>query len=275
MADTSGEDALVIGVGQGVCIVRTASGDRVCRTKKGVVVGDRVNVDAYRVLSIYPRTTVLVRPDPRNPRNERALAANVDIVVIVASVHSPPLRTGLIDRYLIAAQNGAMQPVIVVNKIDLLQDESELDELKAYDGIGVALVLCSTKDGRGMEELRAVLAGKTCVFSGHSGVGKSSLANALLPGLDLRIGAVEYKGAAYDDNVQSARNAGRYARDRYSGDSRVRPYGSDAAGVAAVLPGVRGVCQAMQFQRLHAYARAGVRCAGGESAPVSDVCSDL
>jgi ribosome biogenesis GTPase / thiamine phosphate phosphatase len=194
VADTSGEDALVIGVGQGVCIVRTASGDRVCRTKKGVVVGDRVNVDAHRVLATYPRSTVLVRPDPRNARNERALAANVDIVVIVASVHSPPLRTGLIDRYLIAAQNGAMQPVIVVNKIDLLQDESELNELKAYDGIGVALVLCSTKDGRGMEELRAVLAGKTCVFSGHSGVGKSSLANALLPGLDLRIGAVEYKG---------------------------------------------------------------------------------
>jgi ribosome biogenesis GTPase len=194
VVDVSGEDALVIGVGQGVCIVRTASGDRVCRTKKGVVVGDRVNVDAHRVLSTYPRSTVLVRPDPRNPRNDRALAANVDIVVIVASVHSPPLRTGLIDRYLIAAQNGAMQPVIVVNKIDLLQDESELNELKAYDGIGIALVLCSTKDGRGMEQLRAVLAGKTCVFSGHSGVGKSSLANALLPGLDLRIGAVEYKG---------------------------------------------------------------------------------
>jgi ribosome biogenesis GTPase len=193
-ADTTGEDALVIGVGQGVCTVRTATEDRVCRTKKGVVVGDRVNVDAYRVLSVYPRTTVLVRPDPRNPRNERALAANVDVVVIVASVHSPPLRTGLIDRYLIAAQNGAMLPVIVVNKVDLLQDESELNELDAYQGIGVPLVLCSTKDGRGLEELRGLLAGKTCVFSGHSGVGKSSLVNALLPGLDLRIGAVEYKG---------------------------------------------------------------------------------
>jgi ribosome biogenesis GTPase len=194
VADTSGEEALVIGVGPGVCMVRAATEDRVCRTKKGVVVGDRVNVDPHRVLSIYPRKTVLVRPDPRNPRNERVLAANVDVVVIVASVHSPPLRTGLIDRYLIAAQNGAMQPVVVVNKIDLLRDRSELDELRAYEGIGVPLVLCSTRDSQGLPALRSLLTGKTCVFSGHSGVGKSSLVNALLPGLDLRTGAVEYKG---------------------------------------------------------------------------------
>jgi ribosome biogenesis GTPase len=193
-ADTSGEEALVIGVGPGVCTVRTATADRICRTKKGVVVGDRVNVDPHRVLSVYPRATVLVRPDPHNPRNQRALAANVDIVVIVASVHAPPLRTGLIDRYLIAAQNGGMLPVIVVNKIDLLQDETELSELDAYREISVPLILCSTRDGRGLEPLRALLAGKTCVFSGHSGTGKSSLVNALLPGLDLRIGAVEYKG---------------------------------------------------------------------------------
>lgn len=192
--NTSGEDALVIGVGPGVCTVRTATEDRVCRTKKGVVVGDRVNVDAHRVLSAYPRSTVLARPDPRNPRNERVLAANVEVVVIVASVQAPPLRTGLIDRYLIAAQYGAMEPVIVVNKVDLLQDESELNELHAYHAIRVPLVLCSTKNGRGLEDLSAILAGKICVFSGHSGVGKSSLVNALLPGLDLRIGEVEYKG---------------------------------------------------------------------------------
>lgn len=189
-----GEEAVVIGVGPGVCRVRTTTADRVCRTKTGVIVGDRVMVDEHRVLSVLPRRTVLSRNDPRNPTNQRALAANVDVVVIVASVHAPPLRTGLIDRYLIATQNGSMLPVVVVNKIDLLQDERELDELQAYNGIGVPVVLCSTRDGRGLEELRALLQGKTCVFSGHSGVGKSSLANALLPGLELRTGAVEYKG---------------------------------------------------------------------------------
>lgn len=193
-ASAAGEEALVIGVGPGVCRVRTASQDRICRTKKGVIVGDRVTVDEHRVLSVAERRTVLARNDPRNPRNERPLAANVDVVVIVASVHSPPLRTGLIDRYLIATQNGNMQPVVVINKIDLLQDERELDELQAYRGIGVPFVLCSTRDGRGMEELRSLLEGKTCVFSGHSGVGKSSLVNALAPGLDLRTGEVEYKG---------------------------------------------------------------------------------
>jgi ribosome biogenesis GTPase / thiamine phosphate phosphatase len=192
--ETGGEEGLVIGVGPGVCRLRTASGDRICRTKKGVIVGDRVMADEHRVLSVLPRRTVLARNDPRNPRNERALAANVDVVVIVASVHSPPLRTGLIDRYLIATQNGNMLPVVVVNKIDLLQDDRELEELKAYEGIGVPVVLCSTRDGRGLEELRALLEGKICVFTGHSGVGKSSLANALLPGLELRTGAVETKG---------------------------------------------------------------------------------
>lgn len=192
--EIDGEEGLVIGVGPGVCRLRTAVGDRVCRTKKGVVVGDRVKADEHRVLSVLPRRTVLARNDPRNPRNERALAANVDVVVIVASVHSPPLRTGLIDRYLIATQNGNMLPVVVVNKIDLLGDSGELEELKAYDGIGVPVVLCSTRDGRGLEELRSLLEGKICVFTGHSGVGKSSLANALLPGLELRTGDVEYKG---------------------------------------------------------------------------------
>ena len=100
--------------------MRTAAETRFCRTK-GVVVGDRVLVDEHRVLSVLPRQTVLSRVDPRNPSNEKAIAANVDIVVIVASVHSPPLKTGLIDRYLIAVQNGGMEPVIVVNKIDLMK----------------------------------------------------------------------------------------------------------------------------------------------------------
>lgn len=193
-ASGEGEQALVTGVGPGICNVRTAAESRVCRTRKGVVVGDLVTVDAHRVLSVLPRRTVLARTDPHNRNNARALAANVDVVVIVASVHSPPLRTGLIDRYLIAVQNGAMEPVIVVNKIDLLEDDRELDELQAYREIHAPLVLCSVNDGRGLEELRALLAGKTCVFTGHSGVGKSSLLNALLPGLQLRTGAVEKKG---------------------------------------------------------------------------------
>jgi ribosome biogenesis GTPase len=158
------------------------------------VVGDIVRVDEHRVLAALPRRTVLARTDPHNPNNQRALAANVDVVVIVASVHSPPLRTGLIDRYLIAAQNGSMEPVVVINKTDLLQDQTELEELRVYEGTGVPVILCSVKERRGLDDLLARLAGKTCVFTGHSGVGKSSLVNGLSPGLQLRTGEVEYKG---------------------------------------------------------------------------------
>jgi ribosome biogenesis GTPase len=105
-------------------------------------------------------------------------------------VVSPPLHPRLIDRYLIAIQNGGAKPLICVNKIDLLEDMTELDVLEPYRKIGIPVIQCSTKDSLGIDELRTLLQGQKVVFVGHSGVGKSSLINAFAPELNLVTGGV-------------------------------------------------------------------------------------
>ncbi len=162
-----------------------------------LAVGDRVTIrrEATRnvVTEIEPRTTILSRPDPLVKDRERVIAANVDTVVHVASVIAPPLRPGLIDRYLIAIQSGGAQPLIAVNKVDLVPPadrELILSELDPYRALGIPLVLCSSETREGLEELRQRLLGRLAVFVGHSGVGKSSLLKALKPELTVRVGKV-------------------------------------------------------------------------------------
>lgn len=146
--------------------------------------------DRHRIEEVLPRRTVLSRSDPGNPHRELVIAANVDLVVNVVSVKNPPLRPGLIDRYLIATGKSGAEPLLCVNKIDLLEDASELDVLRPYQELGLTVVRCSAASGDGIAELLEALAGKMCVFTGHSGVGKSSLLNALDPALDLAAGEV-------------------------------------------------------------------------------------
>jgi ribosome biogenesis GTPase len=146
--------------------------------------------DRHRIEEVLPRRTTLSRTDPGNPHFQRIIAANIDIVVNVVSLKSPPLRPGLIDRYLIATGKSGAEPLLCVNKIDLLSTADELDLVQPYPQAGVRVVLCSAATGEGIVELSEALAGKLCVFAGHSGVGKSSLLNALDPQLDLETGAV-------------------------------------------------------------------------------------
>jgi ribosome biogenesis GTPase len=127
---------------------------------------------------------VLTRTDPRNERREKVIVANVDRMVIVAAIASPPLRTGLIDRYMIAAARGGIESILCVNKLDLSADTS------ALEGYEIPLVRCSTVTGEGIEELRNMLAGRVAVLTGHSGVGKSSLLNALTKQDQARVGTL-------------------------------------------------------------------------------------
>jgi ribosome biogenesis GTPase / thiamine phosphate phosphatase len=185
---------LVVETGPGYCDVLFA-GDRVrCRSAVDVATGDQVwfSPERRRVEEVVPRRTVLSRSDPDNPRIERVIAANVDVVVNVVSLKSPPLRPGLIDRYLIAIGKSGADALVCVNKIDLLESPEEIEPLAPYQNLGIAVICCSAATGEGIEQLSDALAGKLCVFAGHSGVGKSSLLNALVSDLDLEIGAVSH-----------------------------------------------------------------------------------
>ncbi|MDQ6664630.1 MAG: ribosome small subunit-dependent GTPase A [Acidobacteriota bacterium] len=188
----------VIATGPGICKVLIGSEVVVCQTPVPVVAGDRVGFNERRqIRQVLPRSSILSRPDPGNANIERAIAANIDVVVIVVSVRAPALRPGLIDRYLIAIEKGGAAPVLCINKSDLLESAADLDLLEPYRNLGFPIFQCSVKTGAGIEALRDTLAGKLCVFAGHSGVGKSSLLNALEPEIRAvtgEISAVHQKG---------------------------------------------------------------------------------
>lgn len=186
----------VIGLGPGVCKVLSTLNNQehviVCRAELEVVVGDRVGFTAqHQVRRILPRSTTLSRPDPANPNIERIIAANVEVVVIVVSIRAPALRPGLIDRYLIAIEKGGANPILCVNKSDLIQSPEDLAGLEPYRLLGFPLFQCSVQTGEGVGRVASALAGKFCVLVGHSGVGKSSLLNALAPGVNAVTGKVD------------------------------------------------------------------------------------
>lgn len=141
--------------------------------------------DLPRLVALGERRTVISRPDPGHGNRELVLAANVDTAVIVASVRRPELRPGLVDRFLIAIARGGAQPLLVANKADLAPSAGEREvlerQLAPFSALGLDVVWTSAATGEGLEELGARLAQGTCVFVGHSGVGKSTLLNALDP----------------------------------------------------------------------------------------------
>lgn len=188
-----------------VCMLRGVLKKEKSLYKNLVTVGDFVlfekNADGSgSIVQVTPRHSVLSRADNLSRRKEQLIASNIDQVIITTSVVNPPLKPALVDRYVIATQKGNMQPVIVVNKIDLLTSSAQTDELerekelyeqflKAYDFANIPVIAASIVTGEGIDALRAAMKDKASVFSGQSGVGKSSLINAAT-GLDLRVGEV-------------------------------------------------------------------------------------
>lgn len=136
------------------------------------------------VTGVMPRRSRLSRLAIDHSRvSEQVIAANIDALVIVAATKKPCIKPGLIDRYLISAQTGGVEPILCVNKIDLVDELPE--EVQLYRDLGLTVVPTCATDSEGVDQLRAELKGRMSVFAGASGVGKSSLLNALDPSLAL------------------------------------------------------------------------------------------
>jgi len=200
-------EGLVVSITRGQCEVELDGAALLCHVPKALsltqqtdlAVGDRVTIarrpgGALAVAAILPRTSRLSRPDPFLAHRERVIAANVDLAVVVVSLRRPPLSPGLIDRFLVALAHGGVAAAIAVNKIDLAreprEEDPELALLEPYRDLDTPFVFCSGKTGEGIADLAALIAGKTAVLVGHSGVGKSALLSALAPDFDVRVGEV-------------------------------------------------------------------------------------
>ena len=160
------------------------------RTIESVVCGDEVLFREAKepgsavkgvVELVKPRNSLLTRPDFYD--GIKAVAANIDQILIVSSI-KPVLSTNIIDRYLVASEDVAIYPVILINKVDLLDESkrAEVEEIaQTYREIGYEVLLLSCKSGEGVKVLEDLLHDRISIFVGQSGVGKSSLVNALLP----------------------------------------------------------------------------------------------
>lgn len=155
--------------------------------------GDGVGSQKYCVVRVLPRKSELKRPGPRDSfYKQQTLAANIDQVVIVASVTQPEFNYGFMDRFLLAANLNDLPFVLVLTKMDLLPNgEADLSsDIRDFMKIVDKVIPVSVKSGDGLEVLRNELVGKSSVFSGMSGVGKSTLINELVPHAELRTGDV-------------------------------------------------------------------------------------
>jgi ribosome biogenesis GTPase len=163
-----------------------------------VAIGDRVRfVKAGEgrgmITEILPRNSKLSRPAPVPGQRvfEQVIVSNADLIVPVFSAANPTPKWGLLDRYLVAAEAAGLPALIVINKLDLAWKNPEIEEdIEIYRRIGYPVLLVSAADGEGIEGLKQALQAKLSVFVGKSGVGKTSLLNAIQPGLGLRVRAV-------------------------------------------------------------------------------------
>ncbi|GAB3703974.1 ribosome small subunit-dependent GTPase A [Mariniluteicoccus flavus] len=158
--------------------------------KKSTIVGDRVRLvgdtsgeegTLARIVEVLERETVLRRTADDDDPFERPIVANADQLVIVTALADPPPRTGMIDRILVAAYDAGLEPLLCLTKADLASP-AELEA--AYAPLGVPVV--AVEPGADLSRLHELLADRVSVFVGHSGVGKSTLVNALIPGVDRR-----------------------------------------------------------------------------------------
>jgi ribosome biogenesis GTPase len=204
-----------------------------------VAVGDRVLLSEEgdgtgMVEEVLPRRTALSRPESFNALRQRVVVANADQILIVSSWRGPKIWLEMIDRYVIAAIRGGLEALVCVNKIDLVEDDAELQlTMRPYYELGHQVLLTSADRGTGVDELRNALAGKTTVLAGMSGTGKSSLLNAVQSGLNIRTQTI---------SMDRGRTEGRHTT------VGVAMYPLDAGGAIIDTPGVRDIAIRGVFQ---------------------------
>ncbi|MEE9584798.1 MAG: ribosome small subunit-dependent GTPase A [Candidatus Brocadiales bacterium] len=210
------------------CSLRKKLKSAVDKQTSPVVVGDLVQFSETSpgegvIEGILERQTKLSRAAPWAPGKEHVVVANMDQVLVVVAAKDPPLRPGLIDRYIIAAENGGLGVVICVNKVDLVDEEDVFWVKDLYGGLAYPVLFTSAiEGGDGIEELAGILKDRKTVLAGQSGVGKSSLINLIQPGLGLRI--------------QDIRKAARKGKHTTSWVTLLR---IDIGGYVVDTPGIR------------------------------------
>jgi ribosome biogenesis GTPase / thiamine phosphate phosphatase len=195
------------------------------------VIGDRVRVELLpdgtgAIEEVEPRTRRFSRrqPGPRGSWREDVMVANADLVVVVFACDHPPPNPRLIDRFLVVAEYNEVPALLVANKVDLVAADVARSLFGEYERIGYDVIHASAKTGQGVEELRDRLAARVSIVTGPSGVGKSTLLNAMQPGLRLAIG-----------EVSDALHKGRHTTTL----AELIPIDAPAGGYVADTPGIR------------------------------------
>ncbi|HET6765325.1 MAG TPA: ribosome small subunit-dependent GTPase A [Longimicrobiaceae bacterium] len=168
------------------------------RTGERVVVGDRVEVERaepgdtseWMIERVHERTSVLARRAPGKAPRPKPIVANVDQVLIVFAAAKPDPHLRMVDRFLVIAEAADIQPVLVVNKTDVAGEAAARAVFAHYERAGYPVIYTAAKAGVGVEAMREVLHGRISALTGPSGVGKSSLLNAIQPGLGLRVASI-------------------------------------------------------------------------------------
>jgi ribosome biogenesis GTPase len=256
---------LVIGVTGPQLVVRVGEQDVSCglrgRLKKErkqvttlVVVGDNVDVtllpDGTGVIeSVAPRRTELTRPGFAN--RARVVAANLDQLVVVQATHKPRFNRHLVERFLTIAAGGGLRVLVVVNKCDL-EDPAVVEAwVQPLRASGVAVLLTNAKTGQGVEALRAALAGKLSAMVGQSGVGKSSLLNALDPSLQIRTAEISDATSKGKHTTTASRlyplAVGGYLVDT-PGIRELALFEGDPDSLAAVFPEITEAAAGCRFR---------------------------
>jgi ribosome biogenesis GTPase len=200
--------------------------------KLKLAVGDDVRLEreseseAWAIGEILPRRSQLARRAPGGGFGQRVIVANVDQVVVVFAAAKPEPHARMLDRFLVIAEANAIAARIVINKVDLADSTSARQRFAAYAAAGYPVHFTSVKTGEGLDELRGILSGRRSVFTGPSGVGKSSLLNALFPGASLRVG-----------EISESVNKGRHT----TVGARMLPLPDEGGGYAIDTPGLREI----------------------------------